>query len=146
MHLFELDCNRTQLQNHSDWSSCIGNKKGLFHYLGLYCSILNEDINSIIPQTLHLPQKQLQEITRQTVLPDLFEGPWIVKPGESTNRGTGITIQLDKVSLMSELMKRKEEDHSCIIQKYIKPFLYHGRKFDIRIWVVWSGRKLWWYR
>jgi len=26
------------------------------------------------------------------------------------------------------------------------PFLYNGRKFDIRVWVLWSGRQAWWYR
>jgi hypothetical protein len=33
-----------------------------------------------------------------------------------------------------------------IVQRYITPFLYKNRKFDIRVWVLWSGRQAWWYR
>ena len=32
------------------------------------------------------------------------------------------------------------------MQEYIDPLLYDGRKFDIRVWVLLSGGKVWWYR
>lgn len=62
---------------------------------------------------------------------------WIVKPGEITNRGHGITV-IDEVSELNQIM-RKESQHqngvqkTFIVQLYIdRPFLYHKRKFDIR--------------
>ncbi len=44
---------------------------------------------------------------------------------------------------MSNALKAQ---HTAIVQKYITPFLYKNRKFDIRVWVLWSGRTAWWYR
>jgi hypothetical protein len=32
-----------------------------------------------------------------------------------------------------------------LVQKYIMPFLYNNRKFDIRVWVLWNGKQAWWY-
>jgi len=62
---------------------------------------------------------------------------WIMKPGESTNRGNGISVcfSLDDVQMRLK-SKEKNRDGSIrtfILQKYIeRPLLYNGRKFDIR--------------
>jgi tubulin---tyrosine ligase len=66
-----------------------------------------------------------------------FRNIWIVKPGELTNRGRGITVcsTLDEIKVR---LKGKEKNsngtaRTFIIQKYIeKPLLYQRRKFDIR--------------
>lgn len=35
---------------------------------------------------------------------------------------------------------------SVVIQRYLTPFLYKARKFDVRVWVLCNGRQAWWYR
>ena len=62
---------------------------------------------------------------------------WILKPGEYTNRGKGITVcsSLDeiKIRLKGKEKCRNGKYHTFILQKYIeKPLLYNKRKFDIR--------------
>ena len=66
---------------------------------------------------------------------------WIVKPGENTNRGQGITVCLTLDSIKNILKKReKQYDGSYrtyIIQKYIeRPLLYKKRKFDLRHYIM----------
>lgn len=57
------------------------------------------------------------------------KGPWILKPGESTNRGQWITIHTKKKSLMEEMGKGKVHENgdpvTHIVQKYIDPLLYN---------------------
>ena len=62
---------------------------------------------------------------------------WIVKPGEHTNRGRGITVcsVLDEIKnrLRSKEKSKTNKPHTYIVQKYIeRPLLYQRRKFDIR--------------
>lgn len=66
---------------------------------------------------------------------------WIVKPGELTNRGRGITVCsiLDdvKIRLKSKEKAKNGQPHTYIVQKYIeKPLLYNRRKFDIRHYML----------
>jgi glutathione synthase/RimK-type ligase-like ATP-grasp enzyme len=45
---------------------------------------------------------------------------WIVKPGENSNRGFGITVHSDRDELQQELAKRLEDGRrSVIVQKYL---------------------------
>ena len=62
---------------------------------------------------------------------------WIVKPGENTNRGNGITVcgslQEIKKVIQQAHANPATRDRSFIIQKYIDhPLLISGRKFDFR--------------
>ena len=63
---------------------------------------------------------------------------WIVKPGENSNRGHGITVcsklrEIKSIISQSDYDKRK----TFIVQKYIeKPALYRQRKFDIRCFAM----------
>lgn len=80
---------------------------------------------------------------------------WIVKPGENTNRGNGITVCLD-LNEIKTILKSKEKHNdgtikTYILQKYIeKPLLYKRRKFDIRHYMMINCcngiMKGYWYR
>ena len=64
---------------------------------------------------------------------------WIVKPGENTNRGCGIQVSrdLDHIKSLIQNTNVNGNKRSYIVQKYIeKPFLYKGRKFDIRTFTM----------
>ncbi|XP_031505815.1 uncharacterized protein LOC116268178 [Nymphaea colorata] len=66
---------------------------------------------------------------------------WIVKPGELSNRGQGITV-IDEMYELNTILKKREKhfngtEKTYIVQKYIeKPLLYKGRKFDIRHYMM----------
>ena len=66
---------------------------------------------------------------------------WIVKPGENSNRGNGISVfdelyEINKI-LNAAKKNREEGPQTFIIQKYIeRPLLYKGRKFDIRHYML----------
>ena len=74
---------------------------------------------------------------------------FILKPGESSNRGNGITIHSSKNALVNHISRsiyNFPEDKTYIAQEYIDPLLYEGRKFDIRAWVLLANNKVWFYR
>ena len=66
---------------------------------------------------------------------------WIVKPGENSNRGSGIKVCLNLEEIKA-ILKKKElysdgSYRTWIVQSYIeKPLLYHRRKFDIRHYMM----------
>jgi hypothetical protein len=92
---------------------------------------------------------------RESMSPDpKARNIWIVKPGENTNRGTGISVLSDLGDIRRLVGYRdyhpngKRKTH--IIQTYLdRPFLYHKRKFDIRCYILMTsvnGRiKGFWY-
>ena len=63
---------------------------------------------------------------------------WIIKPGENSNRGVGIEIckKVEQIKKYVEKEKTKHPERTFIIQKYITPFLFHRRKFDIRCFAL----------
>lgn len=61
---------------------------------------------------------------------------WIVKPGEDTNRGTGITVQAGREGIVGAVRELAACGKSALVQEYIEPLLYKGRKFDIRSYAL----------
>lgn len=80
---------------------------------------------------------------------------WIIKPGEYTNRGTGITVvnkfQQIKEILNSDRKQKNGLDRTYIVQEYIqKPMLFKKRKFDLRCFMMLTTingvQKGYWYK
>ena len=70
---------------------------------------------------------------------DQEDNVWIIKPGENTNRGHGVTVVNELPHIRSILSERHDPsiNRTYIIQKYLtKPLLIHRRKFDIRIFTL----------
>ncbi len=73
------------LRNHFE----ISDKKCLFKNIKRYCKAEKINEQEIIPRTYHIEGSLAglpEDISSKGEI-------WIVKPGEDTNRGTGITVQ-----------------------------------------------------
>ncbi len=73
-----------------------------------------------------------------------FKNVWIVKPGENTNRGTGIQVCNTLREIESIITGISPTSHlgysTFIVQKYIeKPLLIKKRKFDIRCYGLFTS-------
>ena len=116
-----------------------GNKK----FSDMFNVILSKKIGSI--QNINIPETF-----------NSGKNLWIIKP-VNLNRGRFITVEKNLNEIIKKLEeiqsakkinineKKKGNDIKCeylLIQKYLeKPLLYQGRKFDIRIWVLFISEK-----
>jgi hypothetical protein len=90
-----------RLHNHVDSASALGNKKGLLFFMKRYYTLLGQDPFQVVPETVHLKERQVTEqLLKQAVT---FGLPCILKPGESTNRGKGITVHTTWPSLLENI-------------------------------------------
>ncbi|CAD8097268.1 unnamed protein product [Paramecium sonneborni] len=141
--LFKVNSN-IKIHNHIDKNYHLGNKKAMYHNLKKYYELTKQDLNQIIPKTFHI-QKGARDKTYLQFLEFYKKQPkgstWIIKPGEFTNRGTGITV-CQTLSEINKIVSKKQihsngKHFTYLIQKYIeKPFLYNKRKFDIRCYFL----------
>jgi hypothetical protein len=61
---------------------------------------------------------------------------WLLKPSNGSG-GDGIVISSDIHELERAINTAKVSTQSFIFQKYLEtPLLFHGRKFDLRVWAV----------
>lgn len=130
----------------------LSNKKALFYNLVKYYEALGKDPFEVIPLTFHIKegeedpefQKFLEKFKEYENLTDetgkKFANLWIVKPGENSNRGNGISVLGDLNGIKNELKNNpfpSTGQHTFIIQKYLeKPYLVNKRKFDIRCYAM----------
>lgn len=141
------------MQNHFINSYIIGNKKALFQTMSNYYSAAGEDVFKYLPMTFHVCNGLEDDMylkflnfyyaIAKATTPEDHEkfNAWIVKPGENTNRGQGITVCLTLDAVKNILKKREMQNdgsyRTYIIQKYIeRPLLYKRRKFDLRHYIM----------
>ena len=112
----------------------LSNKKELFVNLTQYCKEKNLLIFEYIPITFHVLTPEDSQLALAEKNFNQIGGLWIVKPGEDTNRGSGIVICNTWDQIKKEVAKGR---HTYIIQKYIEnPLLIYKRKFDIRLYCL----------
>jgi len=81
----------------------LSNKKALYYNMKAYFECLGKEPFNFIPLTYHIqegssdPQfelfsKKFEEIEEGVKGKKKLQNIWIVKPGENTNRGNGITV------------------------------------------------------
>ncbi|CAD8205623.1 unnamed protein product [Paramecium pentaurelia] len=173
----QLDSKNYKMHNHMQDNWHLGNKKALFYNMRNYFKIIKEDYTKYIPITFHIQQgmtdteyfkfidyynkrqEEIKEIERKQQSEyrrDKRSKPislWIVKPGECTNRGNGITVCQDLQEINKILNEEQPDDRqrTYIVQQYIdNPFLYNKRKFDIRCYMLLTSQngifKGYWYQ
>ncbi len=98
-----------------------------------YYKLIGKNAFEVIPYTLHIKKgvqdaayniflKEYKKIAKEQATTGL-KNIWIVKPGELSNRGQGITV-IDEVYELNNILKKKEKhnngtEKSYILQKYI---------------------------
>lgn len=144
----------------------LSNKKAMFLNIRLYYEAMGKDCFNAVPLTFHVKEgledpdfhrfkqyyfKEEEEIKKQKALKQEDEGQqvpqsvrrniWIVKPGENTNRGQGITVLKDFEEIKALIQESTaNKKRTCIVQKYIhNPLLINKRKFDIRLYAFLSS-------
>ena len=124
-----------------------------------YYTLTNKDVYNTLPLTFHIKKglndQQYKQFCNKYNMNK--EGKklnyWIMKPGEFSNRGQGITCtnNIQDVRTRINNLKKLGKNKSLILQEYIvNPLLYNGRKFDIRTYMLVSinnGKlRAYWYQ
>ncbi len=139
----------TRMCNHVEGNVHLGNKKGLFYNMKEYYEALGKDPFLAIPLTFHIQHgvsdPQFEKFTEVFLRSETAAGSgreeaatreenvWIVKPGENTNRGHGISVCRSLAEIKRIVSDCEHGKHTFIVQKYIeRPLLVNKRKFDIR--------------
>ncbi|CAD8123980.1 unnamed protein product [Paramecium sonneborni] len=173
----KIESRNNKMHNHMQDNWHLGNKKALFYNMRNYMKIIKEEYTKYIPRTFHIQQgitdpeyikfidyynKRQEEMKEQekklqmNYKRDKKIRPislWIVKPGECSNRGNGITVCQDLLDINKFIMEEQPDgrQRTYIIQQYIdNPFLYNKRKFDIRCYMLLTSQngilKGYWYQ
>ncbi|OMJ86589.1 hypothetical protein SteCoe_11875 [Stentor coeruleus] len=142
-----IDASTIKMHNKIEFNQHLTNKKGLYQSLKNYCQALNLDILDFVPLTFHvtLGEKDPEFAKFTEAFNNNFDNEkkkksnnvWIIKPGENSNRGQGITVSssIEEIrAIVNDTSPTKNnQNRTYIIQKYIeKPFLVNKRKFDFR--------------
>ncbi|OMJ85917.1 hypothetical protein SteCoe_12694 [Stentor coeruleus] len=134
-----------RMHNKLENNECLSNKSELLSTMKKYYSAIKSEIYDKIPITFNVsgendPEykdfiKVFNKYDSYRGKKKSFQNLWIVKPGEFTNRGQGITVCKNLSEIIAIL--KPAESKSYILQKYIeKPLLINKRKFDIRCYAL----------
>lgn len=136
----DIDPVHSRTHNKLEENCHLSSKKGLFYNMKNYYETIGRDVFEVIPLTFHITSGVTDPVFIEFERVFCETGPtcWIVKPGENTNRGIGISLCSSLVAIKQEINKWSSRvSRTFIIQKYIdRPFLIHKRKFDIRCYAL----------
>lgn len=133
------------IANHVKGLKLIARKAELAHTVIAHCKNQGTDPFTVIPLTYFVRGENFSADMNDLVktIKESAEGfntPYIVKPGEFTNRGKGITMAYSEIELRSQcsdLFEQNKSSMNAIVQKYIaNPLLFKGRKFDFRCYAL----------
>ena len=142
---------KIKIYNKLEGNSELASKKKLFYNMVNYYKSINKDPFSVIPLTYHLINGsndinfssvvlKYKEFEEQMKKDSKLSNCWLIKPGEATNRGIGITICSSLAEIILSVDEKKVvngTNRTYIVQKYIyRPMLYCSRKFDIRCYAL----------
>lgn len=125
------------VNNHLPNNIQITNKKLLYWNMQNYYEQRNMYPFDKIPKTYHLTRLNWQD-----TLKNIYHSPqdqlWILKPGEFTNRGRGITVFTSTKEALDFIVRHPpmNQEKTLLLQEYILPLLYNDRKFDIRCYML----------
>lgn len=136
-----------KVTNHFERHYHLSNKKAMFVNVQRYYLLNEQDPFLTLPLTFHIRNGvEDAEFGRFTEhynkLREDGEGKrsrrskniWIIKPGEYSNRGCGISVTQDYSEIKEFVAASSNKPRTCILQKYIeRPLLINKRKFDIRV-------------
>lgn len=127
-----------KLYNKLEENENICNKKLLFANLKNYYTFIGKQVFEVVPVTFHVKSRNDPGFNEfeKTFAQNEGNNIWIIKPGENTNRGKGISVS-NSLEEIRAIVNEKCSTHTCIIQKYIdRPLLINKRKFDIRCFAL----------
>ena len=132
-----------KMHNHLENNYMLSNKKCLLYNMRYYYESIKKDVFATLPLTFHIQQGlQDPEFTRFLTYFNKYKRTyWIIKPGEQTNRGIGISV-CNEIQQIEQILCKIEKHpngkpKTYLIQRYIEsPFLYNRRKFDIRCYML----------
>lgn len=142
---------KVKIYNKLEGNSELSLKKKLFLNMSQYYKSADKDPFDYIPVTFHLVNgetdknfekfAQVFQVYKEKCESDpLLNNLWVIKPGEATNRGVGISVcgtMPEILQIVNQKIVKNKIKRTFIVQKYIyRPLLYRNRKFDIRCYVL----------
>ncbi|OMJ71384.1 hypothetical protein SteCoe_30394 [Stentor coeruleus] len=149
----QIESSKLRVYNRIDRNRELSSKKRLFKNLKSFYTSKGDDVFKYIPLTFHIKRgsrdpafSEFKEafLRIQDKIDndnDIYlTNAWLVKPGELTNRGIGISVCTtikEIIDRIDDLDSGTKHQRTYIIQKYIyRPLLYKNRKFDIRCYAL----------
>ena len=115
----------------------------MFYLMKEYCRLTKKNLFEVVPLTFHIKKGLMDDQFRSFMArfndnrTHKRPNHWIMKPGEFSNRGQGITCTSKSEEVRAKVNSLKRQGKSLILQQYLSnPMLYNGRKFDIRTYML----------